>query len=176
MIKLIFKYLFYLVFFCYMLIVFTPKTNLYYLGLEKLQSFKVALISNKIEDNYFSFNIEDLSVNYDNIKVAEVDSVALSTYLYKSKIKVNNIKANDVLKYFIPKFVKEILITHSILNPLKIEINALFQKGRAFGYVDLIQNKIIINLDVPKSFIVQYKDLTNKFKKKGKYYTYEYKY
>lgn len=166
----------YLLIFCYMMIIFAPKENLYYFALEKLESKKVELISNKVEDNYLSFDIETLTVNYDNITVAKINHLSVSTYLYSTKILVENVKANDVLKNFIPEFVKEIVISHTIIDPLKIGINTYFKKGRAFGHVDLMESKIVLNLDVPKSFMQQYRNLTQKFKKNGKYYTYEFKY
>ena len=176
MIKKIFTNILYLLLFCYMLIVFLPKLNLYYLGLEKLETYKVTILSSDQQENSFSLDLKNLAVYYNNINVATVNDISLSTYLYSSKIEVQTIKANDVLKEFIPEFVKELVVTHSVFNPLEIKIDAFFKKGRAFGYVDIIEKRVSINLDVSNAFIKKYKNLTKQFKKNGKYYTYEFKY
>jgi len=176
MIKVILKYILYMIFFCYMLVVFLPKINLYYLALNKLESYKISLISQKVNDNYLSLDLEDLSINYDNINVSKVKRVSISTYLYNTSINIKDIKADDMLKNFIPESIQEVEIFHTVLDPLKIKLKASFKKGRAFGEVDLVNNTIVLNFDVTNTFMHQYKSITRQFKKNGKYYTYEYKY
>jgi len=175
--KKLLKYLLYLVLFCFMMIVFLPKLNIYYLGLEKLQASKVKLVAQNVEDNYISFDIENLDAYFNSINVAKIESTSIHTYILSSSLTLSNIKANDVLKTFIPEYIKKVTISHNLFkDPFQLDLQLLFKKGNAFGHIDLVKNKIVINLDVSNTFIRKYKNITNKFKKNGKYYTYEYQY
>jgi len=177
MIRVFFKYIVYIVLFSYMMIVFLPKTNVYYLGLDFLKPYKVFIVSENIKDNSLSLDIENLKVKYEGIEVAQIESLSVGTYLYRTTLEIDAIKANDVLKNFIPEYVQKISITHNVFkNPFKIDINARFKQGRAFGEVDLLERKVMISLDVSRNFISKYRDILKNLKKNGKYYTYEYQY
>ena len=133
-------------------------------------------MTNDIKDDYLSLDINDLTVNYNKINIAKVNQVSISSLFFITKIEVNNVKTDEALKSFIPGYIKEVEFIYSLLNPLNITINADFGKGNAFANIDLINHKMVINLDVSKSFMNKYNDLKSKFKKNGKYYTYEFKY
>ncbi len=176
MIKKILKYFIYLLLFLYMMVIFAPKINIYYFALEKLESYKIALLSEEIKDNYLAFDVKNVLVNYDGIDVSRISKLSIGTYLFSSKLTIDNVEANNLLKNFIPQNIQSIHLSHNILTPLYVKINIAFAQGRAFGTIDLKEKKIDLNFDVTKSFIQKYKELSRDFKKNGKYYTYEFKY
>lgn len=176
MIKTIVKYFIYILFFIYILTVSLPKTNLYYLALEKLSLHKIVLSSAKTVETQLSFTIDNALVYYDDINIMKIDKIFFSTFIYKTELQFTNIHTNEVLKNFLPETINEIKLTYDIVNLLKININASFQEGKAFGYINLLENKIVMYLDVPHSFLNKYTEMTEKFKKEGSYYVYEVKY
>jgi len=175
--NVILRYVFYVMIFLIFMILFLPKMNLYYLGLDKLKTNKIILVSHDIEDKLLSFNMNNVMVNYENKNTVKLNRISLCTYIYISKLEITDITFNDRIKDYIPKNIKKLIITYNLMtNPLKIDIESTFTKGKFFGHVDLLERKVVINLDVSHSFIKDYKDLTKKFTKKGEYYSYEYKY
>ena len=121
--KMILKYILVFVLFIYAIILFFPKTNLYYLGLEKLNNYQVNLITKDISDNYYSFSLDALDVKYQGINVASIDNLKISTFLFYTTIDITNLKVKKSLKKFLPYDMKAIQIRYSILNPMIVEIN-----------------------------------------------------
>ena len=90
MIKIVLKYLLYFVIFSLCVILFFPKLNLYYLGVEKLSSQKVDIVPQNIEEKPFSLVFSNTHIKYQNINILEVENINVTTYLLYNKIVLNN--------------------------------------------------------------------------------------
>jgi len=135
-----------------MLVVFVPKENLYYFALEKLALEKVDIQTDKINDNGLIFDLVDTNIKYEKIDVADVKKIDLKMFFFKTELDFQNIVVNKAFQKFLPKRIKYIKITHSILDPLAI------------------------NITFSKKIKLKYKPLTKYLKKTEKGYRYEYKF
>jgi hypothetical protein len=120
--KIILKSLSVFILFVYMLLIFLPKENLYYLALEKLSAYKIELTNTKVQDKYVSLALENTNIKYEKIKVGSIDNIEIKSLLFKTTINIKNLKVQKSLKKFLPYDMKSIEIIHSILNPLVIDI------------------------------------------------------
>ena len=120
--KIILKYISVFILFIYMLLIFLPKENLYYFALEKLAEDKIELTNTKVQDKYISLILENTNIKYEKIKVASIENIEIKSLLFQTNIIIDNLKVQKSLKKFLPYDMKSIKITHSILNPLVIDI------------------------------------------------------
>jgi len=180
--KFILKTISYIVFFIAIFIALLPKENLYFMGVKKLYREKIELSQTSIVDNYFGLKIQNLNIKYENIDVADISKLDIATYIFSTKIDIRNIIVNSAFNKFAPQTIRSINISHSILDPLKIDISSKFTQGEAKGYVDLLNRVIKIDIIVSRSFRSKYRQLTRVLKKvknkdkKREYYSYEYKF
>ena len=176
MIKQIFKYILLLAIFLIALIAFAPKENLYFFLLESLQKEKIVVKTKDLEDNYLEFSIKNSEVSYQGIDAVNIKELNIKTYIVKSKIEILNISLDDSMKQFLPSKIKNIQLSHSILNPLFIDIKANLIQAKVYGVVDILEQKVILNLAPSKQFLKSYKKLLRKMKKqKSGEYKIEYK-
>ena len=181
--KSILKGFIYVIFFIAMLVAFLPKENLYFLAIDKLKQNKIDLVQNNINSDLFSLQLDKLKIYYENIAVSDISSIDLDLFLYQTNININKIVVDDSFKKFTPSKIDYININHSILNPLHITIDVKFKQGKAIGDIDLLNNKINLELKVSKRFKTEYRYLVKQLKyqkerstSKEEVYSFEYKY
>jgi len=180
--KFILKTIAYIVFFLTMILILLPKENLYYMGQNKLENFKVELTQDIIDESNFGLTLGMLKIKYDNIEVANISKFDITTYLLSTKIDIKNIIVDNAFTKFVPQGIKFLSISHSILDPLKIHISSKFSLGSLSGNIDILNRVIKLNLTVSKSFRSKYRQIVRSLKrvqkkdKKEEYYSYEYKF
>lgn len=181
--KFIFKFFIYIIFFIYMLLIFLPKENLYYFGLEKLKSQKIELNQNSVIDNNIGLLLNNINIKYEGIDISKIDKINLSSYIFYSSLNVDNIKVDSSFNKFAPENIRFIKITHSIINPTNIIIKSEFKLGRCDGVINLLTRTIKLNLIVSNKFKSKYRYIvkllkkdTSKKSRKEEYYNYEYKF
>ncbi|MEA3314815.1 MAG: hypothetical protein U9Q30_03015 [Campylobacterota bacterium] len=181
--KFIFKFFIYIIFFIYMLLIFLPKENLYYFGLEKLKSQKVELTQDNIIDNHIGLLLNSINIKYEGIDISNIDKINLSTYLFSSSLNIDNIKVDSSFNKFAPESIKFIKVNHSIIDPTNIIIKSEFKLGRCDGVINLLTRTIKLNLVVSNKFKSKYRYIVKLLKKdkskkstKEEYYNYEYKF
>lgn len=165
MIKQILKYILLLGVFLIAFIAFAPKENLYFLLLDSLQKEKIIINSKKIEDRYLEFNIQNSDISYQGIDAVNIEELKIKTCLASSKVIIFNISIDDSMKQFLPSKIKTIKASHSILNPLFIDIKINLVQAKAYGVVDILEQKVILNLIPSQQFLKSYKKLLKQMKK-----------
>ncbi|MEA3384304.1 MAG: hypothetical protein U9Q20_06515 [Campylobacterota bacterium] len=181
--KNIFKGLVYILFFFIVFILFLPKENIYYFALDKLKDEKIVLDHHNIKDEYFTLNVNNLSLKYDNIKVSTAKELKFDLFLYKTQFTLNKIDVDSSFSKFVPNKIESISVTHNILDPLFLNIESKFELGFAKGYIDILNNTISIEISVDKKFktkyryaIKQLKLIKDKSNEKEEVYSFEFKY
>jgi len=175
MIKLL-KYLFIFVVFLEALIIFAPKQRLFNALLHELDINKVNLNSYVFSEDLFFINLKNTNLLYDDIDIAKVNQTNIESYVFYNEIKVNKIKIDESLNSILPSKIDEINIVYSILNPLYVDINVYSPLYKAKGYVDILNKKLIMSINLSKQFKSKYPKIMRqlKFDKDTKEYIYEY--
>lgn len=151
MIKRVSKFLLYTLFFFATLIYFLPKENLYYKGEELLESKKVIVSNEILDDRGFSFEISGADIYaMDGIKVANVKSLNIALFLLYNKIYAEGIELTSVASKFVPTHIDHISIVYSVFDPLHINAEAVGDFGEAKAVVDLQQRVAEVKLEPSK--------------------------
>ncbi len=174
--KKILKFFVYLFVFVFALLFFLPKESLYNLAEKELKKYEVIVSNEKREEKAFSLHITDGDIYVKGIKVAELKSAKISSYLFFNEIKIKNIKLLDSLQNMLPSPISSVDITYSVLNFDKVNIKANGSFGKIEGFVDLIKRKIVLNLKASSKMKRSYSKILDKMKFKNGRYIYEYKF
>jgi len=175
--KKLFKVLVLFILFFSFLIIFLPKEKVFFYALNALSKKNILFKSYIFEDKPYSFYLKDSNIYYKNIQALKIQDFSLNTYIVYNKLIINGIKVDDSLKQFVPSNIKNVNIKYSVLNPLFIDIDIYSKEFKVKGYIDILQEKLVLNLNVSKMFKKQYPKLLRqiKYDNKTKEYKYEYK-
>lgn len=163
--KSLLKSLLIFIFFIFALLIFLPKENLYYFALKKAYEEKIFVNSKSIKDDGLSLSIQKSIIYYDDIQALKVENINLNLYLIHNTINIYDIALDDMLRQFLPSKIKSLEISHSILNPLVVDIKANLVQAKAYGSFDILTNTISLNIKPSKQFLVLYKKLLKNMKK-----------
>ena len=183
MIKVLFKYLVYFLFFVIMFTLFLPKDNLYFLLQKEIKAYKIELVTKNIEDKFFRLILADTNIKYEGIDALRIDNINFVSYVFKTDLTFTNIKLDSIISKFVPAQINTIVLHHTVVKPNIIYINSSFKGGSCLGYIDLLQRDLKLNISLSKElksklrptvrFLKKDKNSTNK---KEESYTYEYKF
>lgn len=174
--KSILKLFLYLIVFILALFVFLPKEGAYNLLEKELAKNKIVISDEKRVNKPLVFKIEDSKLYYDGIEVANTSEVSFFSALFFTKLEVNNVKLLDSFKTFAPSPITNITIQHSIMKFDKVEISANGLFGSLNGEVDLLNQKIFIELNASSKMKNSYSKLLLNMRRENGRYIYEYKY
>lgn len=173
--KLIFKIIFYIFLFIYLILAFLPKHEIYNFALSKLQTYEVQIDSTSEKDKYFGFTIENANILFKDIKAANIENIDLSVLLYKNKINIQNISIAREFSKILPASINILNISHSILNPLFVNIELQGEEYKGHGTFDIVNNSIKFYFYPSNKFTKKYATLLKQLKKiSDKEYIYEY--
>ncbi len=178
MIKL-FRIILYFIVFIYSLIIFLPKENLFFYIINQLENEKIFLNYTKSEDKFLKFRLDNIEIEYDDIKIAQISKIKIENYFFYNQITIKNIISDNSLQTFIPRTISNIKVIYSILDPLDINIKIDSRLANAIGTIDIINKKLSLVLNISKKFQKRYPMIIKnlKFKEKtnkGGKYSYEY--
>jgi len=149
--------------------VFMPKQEFYYTLEEELAKHEIELNEEKIDEGWFSLNLQEVSVYFKGIKVATVKEIRFYTVLFYSSIEFQSLHMDDSLKSMAPQDTQKAVFAHSIFSPLKIMVDANGSFGLMSGRIDL--NKRMVHMDFNESKNIEM--LKPQLKKEEKGWVYE---
>jgi len=132
--------------FWFAILLFMPKTALYYTLENSLAKQNIEINEKTIEEGIFSLRIMDIDVYVKGIKVATVKEINIFTLLFHTSVSVNEILFDDSLKSFIPQKIEKSVLFHSILSPLQVFMTTMGSFGLAEGTLDL--NTQTVRIDI----------------------------
>lgn len=181
--KTLLKYITYFLSFFILLLIFLPKENLYYFVVQKLQKENIELLAKNTKENITSLNIANLKIKYNKVEIAKMSNTNFNSFLFFSQVDIKDIVIDSSMNKFIPSNINNIVLTHSIIDPTKIEISSKFLLGSCIGFVDLANRVIKLDLIVSSRFKNKYKYIVKQLKFKNNIkntkeqrYSYEYKF
>ena len=149
-------------------IVWMPRTELYF-KLEHILSQKGVYLNEKsISDGLVSLEIQESQVYFEGISLATIQQSQLITLLLWNRLEIDGVVVDDGFSDRLPKEVKHISLVYSLLAPQKIAIEAVGTFGRLEGSILLDERKIYLEL-VEVAEIKKIKPYLKKGKK-GWYY------
>lgn len=175
MIKSFFKSICYLFAFIYLFVYFFPKNELYFYSLNKAQEFGIQVQDEVFLDNGLGFKINDANLFIKDINAANIESINSNFYIFSNEIDINNVIVSSNFKNFVPRNISNINIKYAIWNPLFVNIKIFGKSFKAEGYFDIMNLKLVLNLNPSSQFIRSYPFILSEMKKiNSKEYRYEY--
>ncbi len=174
--KKILKLLLYIIVFFLFFIIFLPKESLYNLLEKQLEKNQIIVSNEIINEKLFSISLLDGNIFYQGINLAKIDDITFRTYLFQTKIDVENINFLDSLSSFAPSPINKVTLEHSILDFDKINIKSSGTFGELNGYIDIFKKEIRIELNASNVMKNSYNNLLLNMKFADERYIYEYKF
>lgn len=176
MIKILFKFIVYVLFTLYAIVIFLPKENLFFLAEKELSKYKVVVANERVEDKYLSFNIKDYEVYYDDIFFGLGSEITLNTFLFSNSLEIKNFRISKSFQKFIPQRIDKVLVNYEITNPIEIKIEGFGEFGEIKGFVNLVERRVFIELFASKAMKKKSSSILRQMRNNKGVYTYEYKF
>jgi len=167
------KYILFFVVALYLgVVLFMPKSQLYYKAEEFLSNKGVVIGNEKIVDTIGSFKLMHPVAYYQGADVARASNIDIKPLLLVNIVNIDNLEFTGVAKKFIKDYVAHLRAKHTIFRPnyVKLDLNGSF--GDATGYIDLKKRLVHIDITKPKNIAAIRRFITKG--KKG--WQYEYKF
>ena len=151
------------------LLVLMPKQEFYYKLEEELAKHEIKLNEKKINEGFFSLTLKQVTVYFKGINVATIEEVNLCTLLFYSSIELRSLHMDDSLKTMVPQNTQKALLSHSVLSPLEVFVDATGSFGAMTGKIDLNERKVRVDFNESKNIEM----LKPQLKKDDKGWVYE---
>jgi len=161
----IYKFFAYCLFFIAMLLFFLPKENLYYLLEQELAKKEVFISNEKLNEEIFGISLQDASVSYKGIEVAQVHKIRGDFLLFYNKISLQNIELSSLTASYFPSKVEDAVVIYSVLDPFVLQISAKGTFGILYGTYALQDGRLKIFLKPSKLFLKSYRRTLRYMKK-----------
>lgn len=133
------------------ILVLMPKQEFYYKLEEELAKHEIELNEKKMNEGFFSLNLNDVTVYFKGIPVATIEEVEFCTLLLYSSIELQALHVDDSLKTMVPQETKKAILTHSIFAPLAVSVDASGSFGAMTGTIDLSERKVRLDFNESKN-------------------------
>ena len=165
MVKRIFKFLLYLMFFILSLIYFTPKASVYYFAETKLRPYAIIISSEEIKEDTFSLNINKAQVSFKSIQTASISEVNIKLFAIYNHIAFKNVALSSTAKSFLPTKIQRADITYSIIDPLNLNAKISGDFGEAILKFNIVENKIHVRLKASDLMLKEYSHMLRQMSK-----------
>jgi len=115
---------------------FMPKKELYFALEHTLKQYNIEMNEDSINESIFGLDISGIDVYAQGIKVAHIDNVDFTTFLFYNSVVVSDVTIDSSLKSMAPQKINDINLTYSIVKPLKVSLNSSGDFGEVEGYLD----------------------------------------
>ncbi len=152
-------------------LLFAPKEELLYTGLNQLNKQKINFEIEDVSDYGLLANMKEIKLFYDGDKVLNIKDIKVLPLLFFNYIVATNISIAKNYKSMIDIKILQSKITHNIIKPFILNIDAITTIGRFSGNFDIKNKKLKLLLKPNKNFNdFKYKRY---FKKSKEGYIYE---
>ncbi len=165
MVKKLSKILAYMLFFIFMLMVFIPKTSLYYLVEEKMKNFDIVISGEKLIEHIFWLEIQDLELSTKAIESASIKEVNIKIFFFYNTLHFSNIQLSSLVEVYLPSKVEELEVRYTIFNPLSIQIEGSGEFGEVDASFDILDRNLSVRLHPSNMMLKRYKKSMKMFKK-----------
>jgi len=126
-------------------LLFMPKTELYYTLEKTLAKQDIKLNEKSIDEGLFSLTLKDVTVYVKGIALAHIEELDFFTLLFYSSLTVDKLEVDEALHAKVPALTKEASFTHSIFSPLSLSVDANGSFGAIDGEIKLMNKELRID-------------------------------
>ncbi len=174
MVRKIFKFFAYTLFFLAVLIYFTPKVNLYYLLEHKLKEKSIVINDEEVSDNGLSLSIKDATINLKSIQSAKIKEIKIKVFGLYNNVSLTDISLASVVATMVPTKIQSISLSYSVIDPLHLVASAVGEFGDAHLSFGVVDGVLHMELHPSKKMLSSYRQtLRNLIKSKEGAYTYD---
>lgn len=170
------KFLSYLIVMLALIIIFLPKTNLYYAAEILMKEKNLFVSDEEVLDKGYSLELHNATFFYESLSLAEIDSIKLSPWIFYNALSVKNIHVNDGFSDFLPLEIQTVKMEHFIYNPTNIRFRSDSDANYIYGNIDLLERVLVAHLRLDAKSEEKYKAMLGKLSKEEGGYFYEYKF
>ncbi len=149
-------------------LLFMPKVHLYYLMEKVAVRQGVKINESAIEEKPFGLSLSGVQVYYRGIPLVKIEKADLMTLLLYNRLEATRFAFDALVKEKFPASLERVVVSYSVIDPLRIHISGVGSFGVFTGKYDLRSRKVHIDI-VPSKQIGAVAKLFHKGKK-GYYY------
>ncbi len=165
MVKKIFKFLAYVLFFILSLIYFLPKVSAYYFLEEQIKGFDVIISSEEVKDSGFALKLDHAVISTQAIESASVSEVTLKSFILYNSLNVKGIVLASVAENFVPVHVESANASYTVFDPLHVNAYATGDFGEADIKFNLKDFALHVDLRPSELMLKDYKSTLRYLKK-----------
>lgn len=171
MVKKLLRFFAYTLFFIVALILFTPKSSIYYLLEQNLKKFNVVISKEQLKESPLSLNITNANISINAIDSAIINECDITLLLFYNKLLFSNIKLSSIVETYLPSKISSLEIDYSVLHPFILKANAEGDFGEVSTVLYFLDKSASVILKPSKNMVSNYKNSLRYFKKnkKGEY-------
>jgi len=159
-----------------LLILFLPKTNLYYAAEGLMQEKNIYISDEEVHDSGFSLELINAMIFFDKLELMKVENIKLSPWIVYNVVSLNTVDINEGFSDFLPEEISSLKVEHFFYNPTHIKLSGESTDSFFFGDVDILKRVLSLHLRVGAKSEKRYKVLLEKLTKEEGGYYYEYKF
>ena len=130
------------------IIIFMPKSELYFYAEKELKKQGVVIDNEVLEPKIASLTIQHPVVYYQGVDVLRVAKLKITPLLFVNTIEADSIELLNVAKQFLNIDIDKLKLNHTILKPFRVKLWAVGSFGEADGFINLKQR--VIHIDISK--------------------------
>lgn len=154
------------------LIVFLPKSNLYYSAEEALASAHLYLNNEEINDRLLYLDIRDASLLLDSMMIGSVEHIRFIPLIAFNRATITGVEFSGEFASLFPEGIEYVSFTYTLLHPLTVAITGEGGFGPIQGEIDLTQNRLTLLFE-PSQVMRSYPLLLSKLRKSDEGLVYE---
>ena len=151
--RFIAKWVVYCVIFMAILLVFAPKTNLYYQAEVLLKPYGVIVSSEEPSDFGIGFALKNAELYYEDLKVGSFDEAALLPLLLYNRVGIESFSFSNEMRNVIEGTVEHAVLVYTPLMPFRVSLEGSGDLGDFNGTLNLKERSVTIDLSASEALL-----------------------
>ncbi len=165
MVKKFLKFLAYSIFFLFALIVFIPKSSLYFLMEHNIKPLGVVISNETLHENLFSLDVQHAAVSVKGVDAAAVKKAHITLLGLYNKVTLQDITLSSMAASFVPLHIEGAEVKYSVIDPFNIHGYAKGDFGEVRMEFNLKDLHLRASMHPSKLMVQKYRSSLREFKK-----------
>ncbi|MDD2266727.1 hypothetical protein [Sulfuricurvum sp.] len=154
------------------IIIFLPKSNIYYSAEEAFSTEHLYLSGEKIHDRFLYLDVRDASLLLDSMPIGTIDHIRIIPLIFFNRATITSLNFSGEFASLFPEGIEYLTFTYSLLHPLTVVIEGEGGFGPVHGEIDLKNERLEVIFE-PSQVMRAYPLLLAKLHKSDKGLVYE---